>query len=122
KNKHTIEFTNNTHTPQNSHKKPQPSKKGEEATTPQSQTHNHKQSQRPATTRRNNKNNTHPTPNRQINTNLTPHTKPSNQHKPHPPPLTHHQNRTISPKTSPDQQGNNKTVIYQRFIYHKTRP
>ncbi|MGP2495733.1 hypothetical protein ACTUM0_06540, partial [Schaalia turicensis] len=52
-------------------------KKGEEATTPQSQTHNHKQSQRLATTRRNNKNNTHPTPNRQINTNLTP------------PPLTH---------------------------------
>ncbi|MDK6400380.1 hypothetical protein QP426_04255, partial [Pauljensenia sp. UMB1235] len=72
KNKHTIEFTNNTHTPQNSHKKPQPSKKGEEATTPQSQTHNHKQSQRPATTRRNNKNNTHPTPNRQINHRFDP--------------------------------------------------
>ncbi|MDK7338556.1 hypothetical protein, partial [Pauljensenia sp. UMB0895] len=43
KNKHTIEFTNNTHTPQNSHKKPQPSKTGRKQPR-----HNHK----PKTTNR----------------------------------------------------------------------
>ncbi|MDU7383796.1 MAG: hypothetical protein E7L06_06775, partial [Schaalia turicensis] len=36
----------------------------------QSQTQNHKQAQKLATTRRNNKNNTHPTPHRQINTSF----------------------------------------------------
>lgn len=106
KNKHTIEFTNNTHTPQNSHKKPQPSKKGRKQPR-----HDHKpQTESKACN--------HPA---QQQKQYPPHTKPSNQHKPHPHPLIHHQNRTISPKTGPDQQENSKTVICQRFADHKTR-